>query len=162
MDLVAAVRLQLERSHERVGKCLADLSVAEARRAPLPALSPVVWQVGHIAFHDGQFARKAAAAGTVPAEYEGLFKAGTGGEAAYPPIGQVWEVFDKTHATLLRIAQEADLATPVEGQMYTDIGGMLMFACVHRGYHIGKMTTLRALLDKPVLFGPPRPGSVRP
>ncbi|HLW60506.1 MAG TPA: DinB family protein [bacterium] len=155
MDIAAAVRLQLERSHERVKKCLADLSPEETRRSPLPTLSPVVWQIGHIAFYDGQYAQKAGGAGTVPVAYEGLFKAGTGGQAGYPPIGQIWDVFDKTHSALLRIAAEADLGTPVEGQMYADIGGMLIFSSVHRTYHIGKMTTLRALLAKPVLFGPP-------
>ena len=158
-DLVAMVRLQLQRSHERVQRCLADLSEEDAQRCPLPRLSPIVWQVGHLALYDGRAVQKAGTVWTGPEAYERLFLAGTGGPAGYPPIWQVRETFDRTHSAILRIAEEADLARPVEGQMYTNVGGMLIFACVHRGYHIGKMTTLRALLDKPVLFGPAMAGA---
>lgn len=160
MDVRAAIQFQLRRTHERVQECIADLAPDEARRSPLPRLAPVVWQVGHVTFYDALYPERAGVAHAVPAipkEYEQLFKAGTGGQAAYPPIDQVWKVFDRTNTALQAIAQSADLAKPVEGQLYTDVGSMLIFACVHRNYHIGKMATLRALLDKPVLFGPPSP-----
>jgi len=143
-----------------VRQCIADLSRDEAHRSPLPRLSPVVWQIGHLAFYDARFADQAGLARAVPPipeDYERLFKVGTGGPAEYPPIDQVWKTFDGTHGALLTAAESADLATPVEGHMYQDIGGMLMYASVHRAYHIGKMTTLRALLNKPVLFGAPSP-----
>jgi hypothetical protein len=160
VDARAAVQFQLQRTHERVQQCLSDLSADEARRSPLPHLSPVVWQVGHVTFYDALYAERAGVAYAVPAipqEYELLFKAGTGGQADYPPIDQVWKVFDRTHTALRTIAERGDLARSVEGQLYKDVGGMLIFACVHRNYHIGKMATLRALLDKPVLIGPPGP-----
>lgn len=160
MDINAAIQFQLQRSHERVQQCIADLSLEEARRSPTPRLAPVVWQVGHLAFYDAQFAERAGvsdAMPVIPEDYEQLFKAGTGGQAAYPPIDHVWKVFDRMHAALRRIAVSGDLAKPVEGQLYKDVGGLLMFASAHRTYHIGKMATLRALLDKPVLFGPPSP-----
>lgn len=160
MDINAAIQFQLQRSHERVQQCIADLSSEEARRSPILRLSPVVWQVGHLAFYDAQYAERAGVSDPVPVipeDYEQLFKAGTGGQAAYPPIDHVWRVFDRMHAALQRIAVSGDLAKPVEGQLYKDVGGMLMFASAHRTYHIGKMATLRALLDKPVLFGPPSP-----
>lgn len=160
MDINAAIQFQLQRSHERVQQCIADLSSEEARRSPILRLSPVVWQVGHLAFYDAQYAERAGVSDAVPVipeDYEQLFKAGTGGQAAYPPIDHVWRVFDRMHAALQRIAVSGDLAKPVEGQLYKDVGGMLMFASAHRTYHIGKMATLRALLDKPVLFGPPSP-----
>ena len=160
MDVNAAIQFELQRTHERVRQCLADLSAEEARRLPLPRLSPVVWQVGHLTFYDALYAERAGVEHGMPAiprGYEQLFKVGTGGEAEYPPIDQVAKVFDGTHAALEAIARRADLAKPVEGQAYKDIGGMLIFACVHRTYHIGKMATLRALLNKPILFGPPGP-----
>ncbi len=160
MDLIGTIRFQMQRSHERVQQCIADLSAEEARRSPLVRLSPVVWQVGHLTFYDAFYAERAALAHAVPAipaDYERLFKAGTGGPAEYPPIDQVWKVFDRTNTALMRIAESTDLARPINGQLYKDVGGMLIFACVHRTYHIGKVATLRALLDKPVLFGPPRP-----
>jgi hypothetical protein len=160
MDVKAAIQFQLQRTHARVQQCLADLSADEARRLPLPRLSPVVWQVGHMTFYDALYAERAGVGRAMPAiplEYEHLFKVGTGGEAEYPPIDQVGKIFDRTNAALQTVAQSTDLAKPVEDQMYKDVGGMLIFACVHRNYHIGKIATLRALLDKPILFGPPGP-----
>ena len=160
MDVTAAIQFQLQRTHERVRQCLADLSADEARRSPLPRLSPVVWQVGHVTFYDALYAERAGVGRAMPAipqEYEHLFKMGSGGETAYPPIDQVVKLFDSTNAALETIARTGDLARPVEGQLYKDVGGMLIFACVHRNYHIGKMATLRALLDKPILFGAPSP-----
>lgn len=162
MNARTATQFQLQRTHERVQQCLADLSADEARQSPLPRLSPVVWQVGHVTFYDALYAERAGIGHAVPAiprEYEHLFTAGTGGQAEYPPIDQVWEIFDRTHAALRAIAERGDLAKPIEGQLYKDVGSMLIFACVHRNYHIGKMATLRALLDKPVLFGPPGPAA---
>jgi DinB superfamily len=161
VDVNGAIRFQLQRTHERVQQCLADLSADEARRLPLPSLSPVIWQVGHLAFYDAQYAERAGVGEAMPAiprEYEQLFKMGTGGEAHYPPVDQVVQVFNHTNAALQSVAQSGNLAKPVEGQLYTDVGGMLFFACIHRNYHIGKMATLRALLGKPVLFGAPSPG----
>jgi hypothetical protein len=160
MNMTEAVQFQLKRSHERVQQCIADLGRDEAHRSPAPRLSPVVWQIGHLAFYDALYADRAGVGPAVPAipeDYERLFTAGTGGPAEYPPIDQVWNTFDRTHGALVQIAGSVELSTPVEGQLYKDIGGMLMFACVHRAYHIGKMATLRALLDKPVLFGPSSP-----
>jgi hypothetical protein len=153
MDIVTTVRSQLQVTHERVKRCLGDLSEEEARRSPLPRLSPVVWQVGHLAFVDALFAQKAGAAYTIPKDYERLFKMGTGGQAEYPPVAHVGKTFDETHAMLLKVADSTDLAAPVESHAYTNIAGMLIFACYHRGYHVGKMTSLRALLEKPILFG---------
>jgi len=160
MDARTAIQFQLGRTHERVQQCLADLSTDEARRSPLPRLAPVVWQVGHVTFYDARYVERAGLAQAVPAlpgEYERLFKAGTGGQAEYPSMDQVWKIFDRTNTGLRTIAERGDLAAPIEGQLYNDVGGMLIFACLHRNYHIGKMATLRALLDKPVLFGAPGP-----
>ncbi|MFN3286306.1 MAG: hypothetical protein ACK45F_08505 [bacterium] len=36
---------------------------------------------------------------------------------------------------------------------YRNVGEMLALSAYHRGYHIGKMTTVRALLGKRRLFG---------
>ena len=160
MDFRTAIEFQLRRTHERVHQCLADLSAEEARRLPQPRLSPVVWQVGHLAFYDAKYADGAGVGHAMPAippEYGDLFKVGTGGEADYPSVDRVVTVFDGTNAALEAIARSGALDTPIEGQMYKDVGGMLMFACLHRNYHIGKMASLRALLNKPILFGAPAP-----
>jgi hypothetical protein len=157
VNLEPLVRIQLQRGYERVQKCLADISEEEARRSPLPRLAPVVWQVGHLAFYDSVFAERAGLSYSAPPGFEQFFKAGTGGPADYPSLGQVWEAFDRGHSTLVEAARSADMTRPVEGPMYANVGEMLIYASVHRGYHIGKMTTLRALLNKPILFGAPPP-----
>ncbi len=36
--------------------------------------------------------------------------------------------------------------------MFKTVGDVVSFATFHRGYHIGKICTLRALLGKPRLF----------
>jgi uncharacterized damage-inducible protein DinB len=83
------LRYALEATRDRVIRCLEDLSEEEARRV-VQGLSPVVWQVGHLAQADG---------------------------------------------------------------VLLSVGEMLAFSAYHRGYHIGKMATLRALLGKPRLLG---------
>ncbi len=91
----------------------------------------------------------------MPAGYEALFKRGTGGGGGetYPSLDEVKAAFDRAQQSLQNAARTVDLGTPVEARNYGNIGEMLVFTCYHRGYHIGKMTTLRALLKKARLFG---------
>ena len=80
---------------------------------------------------------------------------GTGGAAKYPPLAEVRQAFEATHQALLKTAATADYdaPTPRPGNSYANVGELMVSACVHRAYHIGKMTTLRALLGKDRLFG---------
>lgn len=107
----------LESSFARVLRCVEDITDDEARAMP-HGLSPLLWQLGHLVTSDAGYLRRAGGRVEPPATYAGLFVTGTGGAAAYPPLGEV-----------------------------------LTFTPYHRGYHIGKMTTLRALLGKVRLFG---------
>ncbi len=143
----------LTATHTRIHRCLEEITEEEARRPPLAGLSPVVWQVGHLAWADFGLARRADGRTEMPQGYEALFKTGTGGEAAYPSLEEVAAALDRAHKALEETARTADFATPLETRNYRTVGEMLIFACYHRGYHIGKMTTLRALLKKPRLFG---------
>lgn len=46
-----------------------------------------------------------------------------------------------------------DLSQPFEKpDFFRNRGDVLVFACFHRGYHVGKIATLRALLNKPRLL----------
>jgi uncharacterized damage-inducible protein DinB len=146
------LRYALEATRDRVIRCLEDLSEEEARRV-VQGLSPVVWQVGHLAQADGVLLRRAGAPAPVPEAYAALFGPGTGGQADYPPLSQVRTVFETTHEALLRLLDGAALERPVDAPHYRSVGEMLAFSAYHRGYHIGKMATLRALLGKPRLFG---------
>lgn len=57
-------------------------------------------------------------------------------------------------ARLRQLALEGDLTQRIEGvRSYRSVGEALLFLTYHRGYHIGKITTLRALLGKQRVFG---------
>lgn len=137
----------------RIHRSLADLTEEEARSIPLDGLAPIVWQAGHIAFIDAYFARKVDGHSRAPDGYPELFRAGTGGAANYPPLAEVKEVLDGGQRFLQAIVQTVDPATPLESERYGNAGELIVFLCYHRGYHIGKINTLRALLKKPRLFG---------
>lgn len=153
MDAKPIVVQQLGISHDRLKQCIDDLTDEEARRLLAGALSPVVWQLGHVAVMDASFAQRAGGTHTVPARFTDLFKMGSGGAADYPPLSDVWGAFEASHQALLATAQTADYTKPIEGRAYSNVGEMLTYASAHRTYHIGKMTSLRALLGKKRLFG---------
>lgn len=142
----------IEATHIRLMRCLEDLSDDEARRSP-HGLSPVIWQAGHVALTDVNFARRADGTSEAQSGYTELFAMGTGGEAAYPPLAGVREAVVAAQRALEQAVRTVPLEAAVEGRGYATAGEMFAFALYHRGYHIGKITTLRALLEKPRLFG---------
>jgi uncharacterized damage-inducible protein DinB len=141
-------------THDRIGKVLDDLSDDDARRQPAPGLAPIIWQAGHIALYDASFARRVDAQTAAPAGFEQLFTAGTGGEpAAYPSLSVVRAAVDDAQRALVAIATAHSASTPIDSPRYKTVGELLTFAVYHRGYHVGKITTLRAMLKKARLFG---------
>jgi len=152
VDSRDVIRFGLTASFTRVLRCVEDVSEAEAGQLP-NNLSPMIWQLGHLALSDGGFFRLAGGTSPAPDLFKGFFRTGSGGAADYPPLSDVKPVFEAAQRELEHLAQSADLAQRVESRNFATIGEMLVFAAYHRGYHIGKMTTLRALLGKPRLFG---------
>ncbi len=148
---------QLDLYHARLERALEGVSEEEGRRVLAGRLAPIVWQVGHLAVVDAIYVQRGGGSYTVQPRYSDLFKPGTGGEAEYPPLSEVWALFSGVHEALLKVVGEADFAKPLEhpAGAYTSVGGMLIYACYHRGYHIGKTGTLRALLGKPLPSVPP-------
>ena len=144
-------------SHQVVKLMLSEISEEEARRIVNTTLSPIIWQVGHLAFANSNFIKRVGvtSATTLPERYPVLFKTGTGGAADYPPLIEVVQAFDDTHEALMRVVAEANLDAPNEGPrgFWNNVAGAFAFSNAHRWYHIGKMTSLRALLGKPRLFG---------
>ena len=155
MDMTSMISQQIVSSRERLRRCLEGVTDDEARRVLAGRLSPFTWQVGHLATIDATFAERGGGTYALPPSYADLFKMGSGGAADYPALSEVWNAFDGAHQALLRVAAEADYESPIEHRfrIYTNIGEMLIFACHHRGYHLGKIATLRSLLGKPRLFG---------
>jgi hypothetical protein len=143
----------LNATNTRLFQSLEDVTEAEAQRAPVAGLSPIIWQAGHLALADFDFARRADGTLTAPAGYAGLFKPGpgTGGERAYPSLTEVKDVLRRAQQTLEGIARTADLNAAIDTPNYKTVGEMLVFVQYHRGYHIGKIMTLRALLKKPLI-----------
>jgi DinB superfamily len=148
---------QLDLYHARLEMALGGITDEEARRVMTKPLAPVVWQIGHLAVVDTIYVQRGGGSYTVQPSYNDLFKPGTGGEAAYPPLGEVWAAFSGAHQALRALVDEVDLARPLQhpAGAYSNVGGMLLYACYHRGYHAGKIGTLRALLGKPLPVVPP-------
>ena len=152
MDTQALIQFGLDATFTRAQRCVEDLSDAEARDTP-HNLTPIIWQLGHLALTDGGFLRLAGGVSPAPEAFKALFKTGSGGAGPYPPLTEVRPVFEAAQTALHQLARSVDLAQHVESRNFATLGEMLTFTTYHRGYHIGKMTTLRALLGKPRLFG---------
>lgn len=150
MDARALISRQLAVSYDRVMRCVDGLTEEEVRQVLAGQLNPVVWQLGHRASVDSTSALRSGGAPTAPPHYADLFRPGPGGVQDYPPLEEVRAAFDGAQEELLRLAARADLSSPLDSPAYTTVGEMLVSACVHRGSHMGKMATLRALLGKPL------------
>ncbi|HLN11657.1 MAG TPA: DinB family protein [bacterium] len=155
MDARSLLQEQLAGSQQMIKYSLGDISDQDARRMPNPMLSPIIWQVGHLANVNAAFLARAGVTAKIPDNYSALFKGGSGGQAAYPPLEEVVRVLDDTHGALMAAVAEADLEAANEGPrgLWKNLGGMFAFVNAHRWYHVGKITSLRALLEKPRLFG---------
>src|SRR5690242_3630009 len=112
MDAKGYVTQMLGLSYARLREAIDGVSDADARRVMAGKLTPVVWQVGHLALVDGNYVRRAGGESPVPARYAELFKQGSGGEQDYPPLSEVWNVFDTTHRVLMDRASDADYEAP--------------------------------------------------
>ena len=152
METRELVLYGLTATFTRINRCLEDISEDESRKLP-SGLTPLVWQAGHIALSDMTFAARADGTLKAPTGYETLFGRGTGGEAAYPPLAEVKAALNRSQQALETVAKTIDPNTGLDSPNFHNVGEMLLFTAYHRGYHIGKMTTLRALLHKPRLFG---------
>lgn len=151
MDARTFVTYMLGVSHDRLREAVDGVSETDARRVLAGRLTPIIWQVGHLALVDGIYVRRAGGDSPVPARYAELFKQGSGGEQDYPPLPEVWNVFGTTHRALIDRAGGADYQAAVDAPSYKTVGEMLMYSSYHRGYHIGKIMTLRSLLGKAVV-----------
>jgi len=143
----------LDGTFARAQRVLTDVSEEDARVRP-QGLSPVVWQAGHITLTDARSVVRSGVPLEIPASYPGLFDTGTGGDAGYPPLATIVAFLTDVNSEMRRLALEADLNKQVEGsRSYASVGEALAFLLYHRGYHVGKIATLRALLGKPRVFG---------
>lgn len=152
MDFREVYRKQLTFSADSFLNTTADLTEEEAARRP-HGLAPVVWQLGHIIFYEADLVSRVRGTDLiVPASYKDLFQSGTSGEGPLPTLAEVRETFRRVNeemVNLLELPCELEVQT---GPNKSTLAQSIMFAIYHRGWHNGKIMTLRALLGKPVMF----------
>lgn len=148
LDLRSRIAAVLDRTADRVAQLVQGLSEQDVGDR-LHGLAPIAWQVGHIATIDGKAITRIGGISPVPEAYLPLFDTGTGSEGTYPPLADLLSILAKCNEETRSFALEGDLNRPVAGvRSYASAGEALLFLNYHRGYHIGKITTLRALLGR--------------
>lgn len=153
MDTRELIRSQLQTSAAGMQSVITkDLTAEEAAAQP-HGLAPIVWQAGHIAYYEALLvAQVEENAPDVPDNYEALFAQGSTAKGEFPPFEEVVATLQRSQSALLRLV-ERDLSTSLAGEpLYTSLAGALLFTHYHRGYHMGKIMTLRGLLGKDILF----------
>ncbi|OUN01717.1 MAG: hypothetical protein BAA04_12740 [Firmicutes bacterium ZCTH02-B6] len=146
------IKNQLHFTAQWLRQSLRDVSEEDATARP-QGLVPIVWHVGHMAYYDAWLVQDVAGGELlVPAGYRELFRQGSTGDGPLPPLQEVYDAFCRANEGMIRLAETADLDKAADGgNEYGTVGGALTFMNLHRGYHIGKISTLRALLGKPML-----------
>jgi hypothetical protein len=144
--------MEIGRTNRILLRTLEDLSADELQRSPVSNLSPVIWQVGHVAATDAYFAGMCGADVTVSEEFRGLFGRNSGGPKPYPGLVDVKLVYDMGQQALEALTQSAEMGRAIESKNFKTVADALSFSCFHRGYHIGKICTLRALMGRQPLF----------
>ncbi|MDR7486874.1 MAG: DinB family protein [Armatimonadota bacterium] len=143
----------LDATAARLERVLDGVTDEDAAARP-SGLTPIAWQVGHLGLVDALAVRRSGAAIEIPEGYDEVFSAGTGGAERFPPLAELRAFARAAHQGLVTLAREAPLDRPIpDVRAYTTVGQALAFLLYHRGYHIGKMATLRALLGKVRVFG---------
>ncbi|HEY8425170.1 MAG TPA: DinB family protein [Limnochordales bacterium] len=148
-----ALRWMLQTSAEGLQSLVKDMDEEEMSARP-QGLAPVVWQIGHVAVFDAQLACWAGHSVDIPLGWEALFAKGASGEGPLPTMESVMALLRKANEELVKLCA-TDLGRPVitsSGQT-APLSSQLVFHLFHRGYHAGKIMTLRALLGKPRLLG---------
>ncbi len=88
----------------------------------------------------------------MPEEYAEWFKQGSSGEGDFPPLADVRAVAERVQPRCWNWRTWTCRSRWTAARLYSELGGALMFTLVHRGWHTGKIMTLRALVGKPVMF----------
>ena len=152
VDWQALLKKQWQTSTDRFLQAVADVTPEEAVARPQD-LTPIVWQVGHVAYYDAVLLRRAGFEVDIPAAYEQLFPIGSDGRGDLPSLDEVREFFRQGSARVAALLDDPEaLARPTQGTPnYGTLAEGVVYVMGHRGYHRGKIMTLRALLGKPRL-----------
>src|SRR3989441_13330133 len=130
MDPRSIVVYGLTASFTRVQRCVEDVSDSEAAQTP-HNLTPIIWQLGHLALSDGGFLRLAGGTSPAPDSFKGFFRTGSGGPADYPPLRDLKPGFEAAQRGLEELARSADLNQRVESRNFATIAEMLEIGRAH-------------------------------
>ncbi|OUN00349.1 MAG: hypothetical protein BAA04_01895 [Firmicutes bacterium ZCTH02-B6] len=152
MDWQGLLKNQWQLSTYRLQRSVEDVTPDEATARPQD-LAPIAWQVGHVSYYDAMLLKRAGLPVDIPPEHEELFPIGTDGRGQLPPLAELVQVFRARSERIASLLEDpAALARPTHGTAnYSTLAEGVMYVIGHRGYHLGKIMTLRALLGKPRL-----------
>lgn len=88
----------------------------------------------------------------VPAEYAELFRGGSSGKGDFPPLAEVRAAFQRVQQEVLKLTELPYELGMKYGSSNSSLAEGLMFIHMHRGWHNGKIMTLRALVGKPIMY----------
>jgi len=150
MKLTEVLPRQLDLSARRLLETLDGVTPAEAAARP-DGLIPAIWHVGHVGVHHSYILRHVGYGPDIPEGWEEIFRKGSDGSGPYPRLDEVTAWFQSVREQIVRLAGEEErYSVPMEGAAWSTVGEALIWAHNHCGYHVGKVSTLRALLGKPV------------
>jgi len=137
----------------------ADFAQSQAKDSGGTRTNPIAWQLGHVASVEADVYRLfSGEPGAVPEDVRAVCASGCPPptpETQYPPLSELWELLDRTHAQLLGLVEAADVdfdRPPVEeNRFFRSLGQAIYEAALHENYHVGEIGTLRKALDmKPI------------
>lgn len=138
---------------DRLRESLEDFSPEDLLARP-QGLAPVLWQLGHVAVSETGFLARAGRPVPMPEGYEALFAMGSSGDGPFPGLEEVLAFFGQVNGKMVELAGgDPDHPAASPRGTYRTAGEGLIFMLYHRGYHHGKIMTLRSLLGKRRLLG---------
>lgn len=152
MTFTDIIKVQLTNSAGRLLESIDDVSDQEAVARP-EGLVPIAWHVGHLTLYDRVLLNRAGLGVPIPDGYEDRFRKGSRGEGPFPSLVELRATFLESQHLLLELSGQTDLhSQPVtDSRGYANIAEGLAWMHYHRGYHVGKIMTLRSLLGKPLI-----------
>jgi hypothetical protein len=163
MDAKALLVNQLASGQWLVGACVEGFSDSDCVAPLLDGGQTAIWILGHLATSEDWLVSKATGGKLeIAGELHEPFKAGQAPSTElgdYPPMSEVVALFNAQRERTVAAMQASDPATwdndAPEGvpPVCKTIGGVWGLMANHTYWHIGQLTSIRRMLNKPSLMG---------
>jgi hypothetical protein len=141
---------------------LADLDPNDWFRQPSDGVTHIAWQVGHLAMAEYALTmirvrgKEPEDQSLISNDFFRLFQKGSSPEpnaAAYPPVAEIQQVFQKVHAqALAELAgytdEQLDAKLPEPHAVFDTKLGSVFFCSAHEMLHAGQIGLIRRLIGK--------------